>query len=428
MSTQGPITKLSAENQGLETLANGGLTRRLGLKIAKIVKVYPDKNEADVEWLWPIRGGQSGMPLSKPYIGLRSGIHFIPEIGSIVIVGYSGDEALMLSYLPPSDFDKLLSGQRDKNNVPSKIRKVQPGEMSFYSSKSAEIYLSEKIQLTDSASNQIVVDPAFGITFKSVNLKATNEAGNLTMGTVIRNSSGEEKIITDDGLDVNNLVGGNALNEFALGIKEKSDGSNLATDFESEPFINTIIGTYINDNGQKVLDQINEEIAISINMDPAALLPIVIPGSLGILDTKIQVDKAGNININQGNMLTPTEAPTVEATPAPEGSTKQTSIPYVNQSKQRAAREGDRVTIPISPIQTDLDHPQLAIKGAVNSIAITGWVPSSFLCMGIPVVYVPAVAPTKLVGEITQGANGVFIGSQGPTGKANEKLETVNNN
>jgi len=425
MATKGPVTKLSAENQDVSDMANGGLTRRLGLRIAKITKVYPENNTADVIWLWPIRGGNNSIELSKPYIGLRSGIHFTPEIGSIVVVGYSSDRAIMLSYLPPSDYEKLLGRQVDKDNVPANVRKLQPGELSFYSSKSAEIFMHEQIQMTDSALNEISISPSFGISLKSTDLAINNEAGNFSMGMIRRFQGGEEKIITDDGLDVNQLLGGNALTELSIGLKEKADGTNFSDNNLTEAFLNASLGTYVDIQGYKILDQANNEIALNLDLDPdLTISPISTTANI----TRIQMDKAGNINFNQGNMLTPQEALTIGNVPAPIGSIKQVPlVPYINQSRQRAAREGDRVTIPISPIQTDLDHPQLATKGAVNNVTLQTWIPSSFLCMGIPVVYVPAVAPTKLVGEITQGANGVFVGSAGTQGKSKEALENLQN-
>ncbi len=70
-----------------------------------------------------------------------------------------------------------------------------------------------------------------------------------------------------------------------------------------------------------------------------------------------------------------------------------------------------------------MEHPDLNIKAATNIQQMTQ-LATMFLVMGIPAQFVPTIPNVKLVGEITQGSNDVFIGS---IDKDKERQETKNN-
>lgn len=107
---------------------------------------------------------------------------------------------------------------------------------------------------------------------------------------------------------------------------------------------------------------------------------------------QININADGEININQG---------------------KQTSAIIVpGKSKQRAAREGDNIEVPMTPSAIDLSHPKQAANASANYIAFTALVPSLMSPMGPLVAFVPA-ASVKLKGNIVEGSDKTFIGDGG---------------
>jgi hypothetical protein len=399
-----PKSKLDVgNNQGVLDNVKG-ITRRLSMKIAKIRNVYPKENTVDLEWLWPIRGGADKVSIGRPYIGFRSGIHFVPEVGSIVIIGYAFNQMVMLSYLMPSDYENLINSMPDSNGKPSRIRQMDIGEISLNSIQDSEIYLSEQVTIRDKNLNKIVIDPEDGsILLDSLELYIQNEAGDLHMGMIKRTVDDKEKIITNDGKDPITTNGGNALTELRFTINEFADGT-LFGDSDNTQIAEVTVGTVVDEDGKKVLNQAGNEIVCEIKLSSGAL---------------VQIDKKGKINFNEGNMLKPTEV----ATPADRLS-QASDVKFTNTSQQRAAREGDRVVIPITtPTQAQIDHPGLTTKAAFNQLQLAQ-IASMFNTIMGPCIFIPAGVDNRLVGEITQGSNDVFIGS---LDKSKEAQENNNN-
>ncbi len=383
----------------------GGMTRRLSMKIAKIKNVHPESNTVDLEWLWPIRGGADQVPISRPYVGFRSGIHFVPEVGSIVVIGYAFNQMVMLSYLLPSDYSKLIDGNATPSGAPSYIRQMAVGEVSMRSIQGSEVYLHDQVTIQDKNLDSIVIDPDDGsITLDSLILYANNEAGNITMGPVIRTVDGVDKIITNDGSDVTSSVGGKALTEFTLTVNQYAD----ATVFDGVPdseIAKISIGTLVDDSGKKVLNQAGNQIVCNIALTSGA---------------KVQIDSKGNVNINEGNMLRPTAQPVVA-----DNLSSASTVKFVNTAQQRAAREGDRIVIPMTtPTTSAKDHPDLTTKSTFNILQMQQVASMLMTPYGPCIGFLASVPDTRLVGEITQGSDSVFIGS---LDKAAESKETLDN-
>lgn len=380
---------------------NSGFTRRLTLRLGKITAVYPESNTADVQWIYPSRGGMTNLELTKPYAGFRSGIYFIPEVGSLVTVGFSEDLPILLTYFIPSSFSNMLMGIENKNGDTTRIRKLSPGEISINSVQNCEIYVHDKLEFLDKFGDSIVIDPKDGsVNLDSLQLYINNEAGSLTMGMVKR----DEVIITDDGLAVSTINGGNALTEFKVKINKFADNSINSGDIVNEPIAEITVGTLVDDIGKIVYNQKGNKIVCEIKMSSGA---------------NIQIDEMGLINMNEGNSIKATD--TVTRTLASQKGVidKFTSA----DTQQRAAREGDRITIPITAGQTDKDHPNLDSKAVANLVNLSQIAPM-FLVSGMPAMFIPSNQNTKLVGEITQGSDSVFIGSLDKTA---EKIETFKN-
>jgi len=264
------------------------------------------------------------------------------------------------------------------------------------------------------------MDPDNGsINLSSLEFNVSNEAGTIFMGPVIRTVvSGEEQAITNDGQPIANNNGGNGLTEFKIKINEFADGTLFDSEVGNPAIAEVTLGTVVDDDGLKVLNQQGNEIVCNIELSSGA---------------KVQIDKAGNVNINEGKSTKPTDPPAI-AVPLQETvqsvettSDGETVIDYVYaplQSQQRAAREGDRVTIPLTvQAPPDTDHPGQIAKSLVNLSTMTQ-LASSFMSPVGPCTFIP-VPGLKLVGEITQGANGVYIGSLDKTAEATENTQNT---
>lgn len=380
---------------------NSGFTKRLSLRLGKITAVYPDDNTADIQWIYPNRGGMSKLELTKPYVSFNSGIHFIPEIGSLVTVGFSEDLPVLLTYFLPSSFSNMVMGIENRLGDSTRIRKLNPGEVSINSVQNAEIYVHDKLEFTDRIGDSILIDPTDGsINLDCLQLYIDNEAGSVTMGMVKRDG----EIITEDGQPISATSGGNALTEFKVKVNKLADNTINTSDTENEPIAEITVGTLVNEEGKIVYNQLGNKIVCEIQFSSGAL---------------IQVDEKGKVNINEGNAIKPTDAGTRSSAAAKGVTDKFTSA----DTQQRAAREGDRITIPITGGQTDLDHPNLNAKGLQNIVNMAQIAPM-LLVYGIPATFVPSSPNTKLIGEITQGSDSVFIGS---LDKPAEKQETSKN-
>jgi len=391
-----PKSKLDIGSKQGTVDGNSGMTRRLSMKIAKIKNVFPEKNTVDVEWLWPQRGGANGISIGRPFVGFRSGIHFVPEVGSIVLMGYAFNQMVMLSYLLPSDYKNLVTNMKDTKGNPSRIRQMQIGEISLNSIQNSEIYIHDKIEIQDKNLDRIVIDPQDGsILLNCILLKVENEAGKINMGPVFRFIDGSLSPVTNDGKEILSTNGGNALTEMKIEINEFADGTLFGAQSNSK-IAEVTLGTLVNASGKKVLNQAGNEIVCDIQLSSGA---------------KVQIDKKGNININEGNMKKPLD---VSVTP-PSDLTQPSSVKYSNMSQQRAAREGDKVIIPLTtaiPPNT-LTHPGLTSKSSKNATTMSQ-LASLFISpvgvVGGPCKFAP-VPGMVLVAEIVSGANGVYIGS-----------------
>lgn len=387
-----PTSEASINDLPLSNSPMSGDMKRLGMKVAQITSVNKEKNTVDLKWLWPSKGGISGVDLSRPYVGLRSGIHFMPEEGSTVLVGYAFNIPVILAYLLPTDYQKLLAGEDDSKGVPTRITQINPGEILLNSVQNAEIYVHDQIQLLDDAGDRILVDPGTGtILLDSLNWNVTNEAGSIFMGMVKRVVNGKQTIITSDGKSTITTDGGNALTELKIDIKEFAD--NTINDASSNPSLATItIGTMVDAEGKKVVNELGNEIVCNIEFESGAI---------------IRVDKEGKINIGEGKMTKPTEvvAPVVDPL-----KTQETVTYKPLTAQQGAARNGDEISIPIVT-NLDKDHPGLNQIATFNAQELAQKIAPFFRVFGVyPCVYMSG-PPVNLKGQIVTGSKDVFIGS-----------------
>jgi hypothetical protein len=380
---------------------NSGITRKLGLRSAQIIGVNSDKNTIDVQWLGQI-GGMNGIEISSPFLGLRSGMRFVPEVGGVVIIGFAESRPIILTYLLPAKYSVLKDSPKDNTGKATRLREINPGEMYLNSTEDAEIFLGKTIEIRDKNYNSIQIDPYDGsINLDSSNLYIDNEAGRISMGQILRNVGTSVKVITADGEPVRSVSGGNGLTELTIKVKEFSDATILNTNIPSPDIMQITLGTLVSTGGLKVVNQAGNEIVCDIRLQSGA---------------RIQIDKKGNYNINDGNMLKPAdEKPEVN-----DLSVNGSNASYSGYSQQRAAREGDRVSIPMGLVsKNDEAHPNMNNKVIFN-VKQLQLLASMFMSPTGPCTFTPTQTDVHLLGEITQGANGVFVGSLDKVAEANE--------
>lgn len=388
LSSESAITDLPLSN-----LPPSGDMKRMAMRIAKITAVDTAKNTVKLQWLWPQRGGIDNVDLSRPYVGLRSGINFMPEVGSVCVVGYAFNIPVILSYVLPTAYEKMLDGELDTNDEPTNIKQINPGELLLHSAEGSEIYIHDQIELVDSAGDSVTIDPGTGtILENSLNWNVVNEGGEIFMGMVKRVVNGKSTIVTDDGQSILSASGGLALTELTINIKEFAD--NSINDNQSNPNIATVtLGTLVDANGKKVLNELGNQIVMDVSFASGATL---------------QVDKAGNFNINGGKMTTPTQTVPPNSDPL---ATQKTPTFQPLLSAQNAARNGDFVSIPIVS-STDSDHPEMNQIAVANLAELASKLAPFFRVFGVyPCVYTSG-PPVNLTGQIVTGSNDVFIGSQ----------------
>jgi hypothetical protein len=217
----------------------------------------------------------------------------------------------------------------------------------------------------------------------------TNEAGTMTMGMIERNGV----IITDDGQPASSQNGGNALTEYKVVVNKLATGTINSNDTTNSPVATITVGTVVDSAGKYEYTQTGAKIVCEINFSSGAL---------------IQIDETGNFIMNQGNQVTPQNV-SEQQQAINKGYTGKT---YTNQSQQRAAREGDGITIPVTNGQLSIDqnHPSLETMATTNLNAFTN-LGAMYMCMGIPLTFVPSIPGVQISGIVTQGADGVYIGN-----------------
>jgi hypothetical protein len=273
------------------------------------------------------------------------------------------------------------------------MTEINPGEILIYSKSGAEIYIHDQVEILDDSGNKITIDPATNtIQLDSLNLNIINEGGNFYMGMVKRLVNGKAIVVTNDGKSILDADGGLALTEFTVAMKEFAD--NTRNDNSKDPDIATVtMGTLVDSNGKKVLNEIGNQIVIDIKTSKGAT---------------VQIDKEGNINLNQGKMTTPTDVVPPNTDPLSDKPSIDFS-PFL--SAQHAAREGDFISIPIVS-STDTAHPYMAQIAVANLKELAQNLAPFFRVFGVyPCVYTSG-PPVALTGQIVSGSEDVFIGSK----------------
>jgi len=206
------------------------------LKVGRITRVDNENYVCSVVWLDDI-GGREEVPLSSALASGRSFLGGMPEVGSLVLCGFSRQtqttgKAQILSYLTDgyrnslnyfldrgnyksdqnfilkgtldnSNLDNLIEGKIGHDTVRRKRRKIYPGEINGESSSGSEFYLSDDVYLANSRLNEIELRAADqNIISNSLTNTMITGAAKVTNGLISRNLKSDGSSITkDDDLD-----------------------------------------------------------------------------------------------------------------------------------------------------------------------------------------------------------------------------------
>jgi len=144
------------------------------LRIGQIVRVDYETLLADIEFV-DASGTRSEVPLSQPMAGARSFLGGIPEVGSIVVVGFkrfvSGHGTpMILGYLPKGYLSQLNYDPvavANPNEAPLedfpalfgttryKLRKIYPGNILASSSQGSDLVLDRNVRLYSAAGDEV---------------------------------------------------------------------------------------------------------------------------------------------------------------------------------------------------------------------------------------------------------------------------------
>jgi hypothetical protein len=377
-----------------------GMFKKLGLRVGTILSVDSKKNKVMIGWLFPIAGGFAEVDISSPYTGLRSGIRFVPEIGSKVCVGFIGTYPILLTYALPAAIGQMIEQLDDQQGNPTYIKSLNPGEVSITSSQNSEIYFNADVKIKDSKGNSIIIESEDNsINFDSAQLYINNQAGSIDMGILQRDG----EIITSDGESVLSQAGGNAYTELHLKVMEYADSSLNSSSVQNNVLADITVGTILDEGGNIAHSAAGEQIALQIDMASGIQVTFDKAGNMYTTSKSLNVN-AKYININNGY--------------------SGVSQSFLDPSQQRAAREGDRISVPLSPLlPLDLVHPGLNVQGLLNTTTMIQLAASFMSPMG-PCTFIP-IPNMKLFGEITQGSMDVFIGSYDKAGEAKENINNV---
>ena len=165
--------------------------------VGTIQTVDPEKHRMTVD-LGGKRGTLENIPISQPFAGNSSFIMGMPEVGSLVIIGFQENRRFPIAYLPnvthglenrnvkiwPDNISTV-----EKNEHFFRVKKIQPGEIAFGSSGGVELHLGEKFVLDDRFGNKFVLKSDENSIISTACNHSTFGSGIwLNSGIIVRNS------------------------------------------------------------------------------------------------------------------------------------------------------------------------------------------------------------------------------------------------
>lgn len=369
------------------------------IRLGRITGINTQAGTCVLEW-FDRPGFRSDVILTQS----SSNSFFIPKKGTIVLVGFdSKEQARILQYIPVGHATKV---QKLKT-----LPKFKEGD-SYIEGGGSYIYIRANgdVVITTSTESYLLLENSSG-TLKSetTNWKALTQAGFEYLGLIKRfkinlDGTSSLKLIQDNFM--------NYLTEYNLKVLETADNDVNAPGLEN-PIVSITFGTVVDQLGNIIMKNnlpaetnITKQLAARIALKSGIEIDIDKSGRISILNV--------NININGGQVDT---ADTDIALGLEIASTTGTR-------GQHVAREHDPITVPLGTSYTDSNHTTLASKGLTNintlitiiknviaTYQVSGVQPGAGMIPLSPSA-IPYIPPTntQLQGEVTGGANNVYVG------------------
>ncbi|MFA5395645.1 MAG: hypothetical protein WC346_06435 [Methanogenium sp.] len=355
-------------------------------RIGIISQVNPEEGTCTVRWL-----DKNGVRYQVLLTQGSPKEWNIPERGDCVLVAFDHHERariiryINVGHLSRSKFSKSLPKLREGEKL------WEAGGSYIYMKKNGDIILSTLDQGFFSLE-------ALTGTWKSetVNWKCITEAGIASFGLIRRfksNNLGERQSVNISDEE------GNIYTEYRIRIVEKDDNLLGITGIET-PFIDIILGTVVNNNGEIIDKKDNptllqqKQLAVKISLQNGVIINVDKEGRISL------TAKTWNFNKGTVDSIDPDIEKGLETYNSASGT-----------KGQHLAREHDEITIPISTGYTDEEHLGLTEKSN-NNILILQQLARSFISPSGPCEFNPALLTgnISLHGEITEGANNLYVG------------------
>jgi len=141
--------------------------RDTGLRLARITRVDYEKMTMDIRWI-DGGGGKTRVPISQPGRSYRASIVMMPEVDSIVVMGFipyanQNKYPVPLAYLQNvMECGKLhdpIVTQRvpDRRITRARYKKAYPGEIYLGSTQGSDVFLDENICLQNARHNELTL-------------------------------------------------------------------------------------------------------------------------------------------------------------------------------------------------------------------------------------------------------------------------------
>lgn len=355
------------------------------IRLGSITAVQPLKGTCTISWL-DRPGGRVDVLLTQG----NPNDFVIPTKGTAVIVGFDkADQARILGYINLAYANKVSKKELPELKEGEKLWEVGGSYIWMKQNGDITVNIFDGINITYENNGSTIKE-------ESLNSKRITEAGVEYRGIVKRYNSATSSFDPVYRVDPTS-----PFTEHRYKYSELADGQTGLTKVDS-PFIDLCIGTYVTDEG----DVVNKKDKTT-SLYPEKELAVRIVFKNG---TKLFIDKEGrvslsakSININNGEVDSDDKdiSKNLET-----GSTK-------GAKGMHAAREHDKVTIPISSNYVDNDHTGLKDKGTSNLTALQT-LAAAIISPAGPCSLNTALLTgnLELLGEITEGATNIYLGDE----------------
>lgn len=359
------------------------------VRLAQIVDVDGQKGTCSLRFL-DIPSYRSDVLLPQS----SEGIFNIPETGAVCVVIFDQyDRAWIVSY--------VNLGHEDRVKNLKTLPKLKSGEK-FTESGGSYFYIKNNgnIIISTLSGNTIEIENNSGtIKLETINWKLITEGGLFYFGLTKRlvpniDGTATYKIISD--------ITGDSYTELNLQVMETADGT-LGIDPNVTPLIDLTLGTLIDNDGNKLnktgnINLINssKEVVLHLQTKAGVQIDIDKEGHISILTPKLNINNA-SVDIIDSDAISGID----------------TNNPVLGTLGQHAAREHDKVSIPIGSTFTDTKHAGLTEKNGSNLISLTSLAAALVSAApGGPCILNPALLPPNLSfdGEIVEGSKNIYVG------------------